>query len=178
MWWLPQTSGYSYPSVTMIWIDVHSAGETPTNTTRTLPTPVYVCPAYASCEQFTYVATFHKSSIELDRVIALEKRGPRHDPQHAGWPIHESIPSFSPEPINEAVEKAKTSINSRLLGLPGPYHQYAIGTFNTCSRGPTHQSLTDTGVGYNLRGVGLPHTHSSTFPTSCLHFSLRASLGL
>jgi hypothetical protein len=51
-----------------------------------------------------------------------------------------------------------------------PYHQHVIGTFNTCSREPTHRSLTDIGGGYNLGGVGLPHTHSPTFPTSCLPF--------
>jgi hypothetical protein len=37
-------------------------------------------------------------------------------------------------------------------------HQYAIGTFNTCSRGPTYRSLTDTGGGYSLGGAGFPHT--------------------
>jgi hypothetical protein len=40
--------------------------------------------------------------------------------------------------------------------------------------GPTEQSLTNTGGGYNLGGAGLPHTHSPTFPTSCLHFPLKA----
>jgi hypothetical protein len=35
---LPQTSGYSYPRVTAIQIDVHPTGENPTNTTRMLPT--------------------------------------------------------------------------------------------------------------------------------------------
>jgi hypothetical protein len=54
--------------------------------------------------------------------------------------------------------ESQTSINSRLLGLPGPYHRHAIGTFNTCSRGLTHRSLTDTGGGYNHGGAGLPHT--------------------
>jgi hypothetical protein len=44
--------------------------------------------------------------------------------------------------------------------------------------GSTHWSLTDTGGGYNLRGAGLPHTHSPTFPTSCLHFFLMAPPGL
>jgi hypothetical protein len=44
-----------------------------------------------------------------------------------------------------------------LLGLLDPYHQYAISMFNTCSQGPTHRSLTDTGGGYNLGGVGSPH---------------------
>jgi hypothetical protein len=74
--------------------------------------------------------------------------------------------------------ESQTSINNRLLGLPGSYHQHAIGTFNTCSWGPTERSLIDTGGGYNLGGAGLPHTHSSTFPTSCLPFPLVAPPGL
>jgi hypothetical protein len=74
--------------------------------------------------------------------------------------------------------ESQTSINRRLLGLPGPYHRHAIGTFNTCSRGPTERSLTDTGEGYNLGGAGSPHTHSLTFPTSCLPFHLVAPPGL
>jgi hypothetical protein len=74
--------------------------------------------------------------------------------------------------------ESQTPINSRLLGLSGPYHQYAIDTFNTCSWGPTERSLTDTGGGYNLEGAGLPHTHSLTFPTSCLPFPLVAPLDL
>jgi hypothetical protein len=40
--------------------------------------------------------------------------------------------------------ESHTSINSGLVGLPGPYHRHAIGTFNTCSRGPTERSLTNT----------------------------------
>jgi hypothetical protein len=32
-------------------------------------------------------------------------------------------------------------------------YQHVIGTFNTCSRGLTHRSSTDTGVGYNLGGI-------------------------
>jgi hypothetical protein len=74
--------------------------------------------------------------------------------------------------------ESQTSINSSLLGLPGPYHRHAIGMFNTCSRGSTEQSLIDTGGGYNLGGGGLPHTHFLTFPTSCLPFPLVAPPGL
>jgi hypothetical protein len=33
--------------------------------------------------------------------------------------------------------------------LTGPYHRYANSIFNTCSWGPTHQSLTNTGGVYN-----------------------------
>jgi hypothetical protein len=68
--------------------------------------------------------------------------------------------------------------DDQLLGLPGPYHRHTIGTFNTCSRGPTERSLTDTGGGYNLEGVSLPHTDSPTFPTSCLPFPIVALPGL
>jgi hypothetical protein len=45
----------------------------------------------------------------------------------------------------------------RLLCLPGPYHWHAIGTFNTCSQGPTHRSLTDIGGRYNFEGADLPY---------------------
>jgi hypothetical protein len=125
-------------------IDVHPAGENLTNTTRTLLTLVHVRSMYASCGQSPYMVTFHESSTEFDKVTGPEKNGSRHNPQHVGWPIRGSIPNFSFEPTNEAVDKAKISINSRLLGLPGPYHRHAIGTFNTYSRGPTRRSLTDT----------------------------------
>jgi hypothetical protein len=67
--------------------------------------------------------------------------------------------------------QSQASIDSRLLGLLSPYHQHAIGMFNTYSRGPTHRSLTDAAGGYNFGGADLPHTTSrpsqpvvSTFP--------------
>jgi hypothetical protein len=73
-----------------------------------------------------------------------------------------------------AVGKSQAPVDNRLLGLPSSYHRHAIGTFNTCSRGPTERSLIDTGGGYNLGGSGLPHTHSPTFLISCPHFPLVA----
>jgi hypothetical protein len=104
---LPQTSSYSYPRVTAIRIDVHPTGENPTNMTRTLPTPVHVRLAYASCGGSPYVATLHEPPTELDGVTALEKKGSRHNPQYVDRSIRGSVPSFSSEPTNEAVEKAK-----------------------------------------------------------------------
>jgi hypothetical protein len=76
------------------------------------------------------------------------------------------------------VEKSQATVNNRLLDLPGPYHRHAIGTFNTCLRGPIERSLIDTDGGYNLGGGGLPHTHSPSFRTSCLCFPLMALPGL
>jgi hypothetical protein len=112
-----------------------------------------------------------KSSTELSRTTAPEKKGSRHNPQHDGWLIHGFIPSFSLEPTNEAVGVKLSICWRRLLGLPGSYHRHAISTFNTCSRGPTHRFLTNTGGGYNLGGADLPHTTPqpsqsvvSTFP--------------
>jgi hypothetical protein len=118
-----------------------------------------------------HIATLREVIKRVEQGHLSRKKGSRHNPQHAGWPIRGSIPSFSPEPTNEAVG-TKSSICWRwLLGLPGPYHRHAIDTFNTCSRGPTHRSLTNTGGGYNLGDDGLPHTTPwpsqptvSTFP--------------
>jgi hypothetical protein len=154
-------------------IDVHPVGENLTNMTRTLPTPVHVRPAYASYGRSPYVATFRKAPTDLDISHCS-----RHNPQHAGWPIRGSVPSFSPEPANEARGISQAPDDDQLLGLSGPYHRHAIDTFNTCSYGPTKWSLINTGGGYNLGGAGLPHTYSSTFPTSCPHFPLRAPSGL
>jgi hypothetical protein len=70
---------------------------------------------------------------------------------------HGTCLSFSPNTTIETVHLSQTPIDNRLLGLLGIYHQHAIRTFNTCSQGSTHRSLTDTGGSYNLRGAGLPH---------------------
>jgi hypothetical protein len=158
----------------MIRIDVHPTGENPTNTSCTLPASVHVCPTYAFYEQSPYVATFHESSIELSRPTTPEKKGSRHNPQRAADRSAGPYPASLPSQPMKQLGQRQASINSRLLGLLGSYHQYAIGTFNTCSWGPTERSLTDTGGSYNLEGVGLPHTHSLTFLTRCPHFPLVA----
>jgi hypothetical protein len=147
----------------VIRIDVHHAGENPTNMPRTIPTPVHACLAYASYGQSLYVATFHESSTELSRPTAPEKKGSRHNPQcitdRSTGPYPASLPS---QPMKQWGQ-SQASINNRLLGLLDPYDQYAIGTFNTCSWGPTEWSLTDTGGGYNLGGAGFPPTTPRPF---------------
>jgi hypothetical protein len=178
MWRLPRTSDYSYPRVTAIQIDVHPTGEILINMTYTLPTPVHVCLAYASCGYSSYVATFHESSTELSRATSLERKGSRHNPQHVGWPICESVPSFSPEPTLKQWGQSQASIDVRLLCLLDPYHQHVIGTLNTCSLRPTHRSLTDTGGSYSLGGAGLPHTTLRPSQPAVSTFHLRAPPGL
>jgi hypothetical protein len=87
--------------------------------------------------------------------LLLRKSTPDSTSQ-PGWVVHGIHLSFSPNITIEAMRLSQTFVDNKLLGLPGTYHQHAIGTFNTCSRGPTHQYLTDTGGGYNLVGASLP----------------------
>jgi hypothetical protein len=119
-----------------------------------------------------------KSSIDLSRSTTPEKKGSRHNPQLDDRLIHESELSFSLTTANKTVGKRQAFIDNQLVGLLGPYHWHAIYTFNTCSWGPTHRSLTDTGGDYSLEGTGFPHTtpQPSQLTVSPLH--LRAPLGL
>jgi hypothetical protein len=103
-----------------------------------------------------------------------EKKGSRHNPQYAGRLIHKSVPSFSLKPTNEAVDLSQASVDGKLLGLLGPYHQHAIGTFNTCSRRQTHRSLIDTGGGYILEGVGFSHATPRPSQSTVSPFHMRA----
>jgi hypothetical protein len=98
---------------------------------------------------------------------ATDRVGQSHCSQEKGLPT-QSTPRWLTDPwihtqflswANQwSSRESQTSINSKLLGLSGPYHKHAIGTFNTCLRGPTERSLIDTGRGYNIEGVGFPRT--------------------
>jgi hypothetical protein len=83
-----------------------------------------------------------------------------------------------PLTIIEVVEKAKYLLAISYIGLLGPYHQHVISTFNTCSQGSTHRSLTNTGGGYNLRGVGFSHHTPRSSQLAVLRFPLMALPGL
>jgi hypothetical protein len=142
----------------MIRIDVHPAGENLTNTICTLPTSVHIHPVYAFCGRSPYAATFHTDQTELDRFTAPDSTS------QPGWVIHGTRLNFSPNTAIKIVRLSQTSIDNRLLGLPGPYHRHAIDTFNTCSRVPTPRSLTDTGGGYHIEDVGIATALSPAFP--------------
>jgi hypothetical protein len=152
----------------VIRIDVHPAGENLTNTPRTLPTPIHARPVYAFCGQSPYVITFHwlprsqNKPLHLEEVLATKDRLA----QPSSWVASFLLPCNNPR----VGERSFAQWLHNYLSLLGPYHHHVIGTFNTCSRRPTHRSLIDTGGGYNLGGVGLPHTHSPTFPNTCLPF--------
>jgi hypothetical protein len=85
--------------------------------------------------------------------------------------------SLSGQPIKQWGQ-SQAYVDGRLVGLLGPYHQHAFGAFNTCSWGSTHRSLTNTGGGYNLEGVGFLHITPRPFQPTVLTFHLRVLLGL
>jgi hypothetical protein len=129
----------------VIRINIHPTGENPTNTTRTLLTPVHVCLMYASCRRSPYVVTFHESSTGLDVCTTPEKKCFRL--------------SFSLNTAIEAMHLSQAPIDDRLLGLPGTYHWHTINAFNIFSLVPTPWSLTDTGGAYHIEILKLPqHT--------------------
>jgi hypothetical protein len=74
--------------------------------------------------------------------------------------------------------ESQTFVDRKLLGLLGPYHRHAIGMFNTCSRGPTHRSLIDTGGGYSLEGANFPQTTPRPSQPAVFTFHLRVPPGL
>jgi hypothetical protein len=134
-------------------------GENPTNTTHTLPTPVHVRLVYASCGRSSYAATFHTDPTELDIFSAPDSTS------QPNWVVCGTHLSFSPNIAIEAVRLSQTSVDNRLLGLPGTYHWHVIGTFNTYSRVPCPRSLTDTGGSYHIENLRIATSLSPPFPS-------------
>jgi hypothetical protein len=110
------------------------------------------------CQPFTLTQQSWTDSL-LPRKSALDSTS------QPGWVVRGTCLSFSPNTAIEAVCFSQTSVDNRLLGLPGPYHWHAIGTFNICSRVPTPQSLTDTGGGYHIENLRIATTLSPLFPS-------------
>jgi hypothetical protein len=87
-------------------------------------------------------------------------------------------PVSLPSQLMKQWGQSQPFVDGRLLTLSGPYHRHEIGTFNTCSWGPTHRSLTDTGGGYNLEGASFVHTTLRSSQPMVSTFHLRAPPGL
>jgi hypothetical protein len=168
MWWLPRTSGYSYPRVARIPIDVHPTRENPTKMTRMLPTLVHVCPVYASCGRSPYVATFRETLTDLDRSHYSRDKGlstqstarrltdPRvhtqllsrasqwsrgRKPSSCLWPTTRFTEPISPA-CDQYVQYLLTGANPSVLNR----HRWGIQPWR----------------------CRLSISHSPTFPTSCL----------
>jgi hypothetical protein len=160
----------------VIRIDVHPAVENPTNTPHTLPTPVHACPMYAFCGQSPYVTTFHwlprsqNTHLHPEEILAPKDRLVRP----SSWVASFLLPCDSPG----VGERGFSPMATQLHQLTGPITPACDRYVQYLFTGSTERSLTDTARGYNFGGAGLPHTHSPTFPTSCLRFPLKAPPGL
>jgi hypothetical protein len=158
MWWLPQTSGYSYPRVVAIRINVHTAGENVTNTTRMLPTPVCICPAYASCGRSLYVATFRETLTDLDWSHCSREKGLLSQStarRLTDLQVHTQLLCRASQ---WSTGRKPSSCRWPTTRFTRPISPACDRTFNTYSQVSTHWSLTDICGGYNLGGAGFPHT--------------------
>jgi hypothetical protein len=93
----------------------------------------------------------------INTPLPLSRKSAPDSTSQPAWVAHETHLSFSPNTTIEAVGLSQAFIDGMLLGLLGSYLQHAIDMFNTYSWGSTHRCLTDTGGGYKLEGVSLPH---------------------
>jgi hypothetical protein len=100
----------------------------------------------------------------VGRILLLPRKSAPDSTSQPDWVAHGTHLSFSPKLAIEAVGLSQSHVDGQLLGLPGPYHRHAIGTFNTRSWVPTSRSLTDTGGGYNIENLRIATTFSLPFP--------------
>jgi hypothetical protein len=124
------------------------------------PCSVHVWSMTIHISRGPHIATFHTVVNRFEQIHCTREEGlPTQSTTRRPFDprVYTQLLSHNSQRV---MEKSQAPVDNRLLGLPGPYHRYAIGTFNTCSRGTTERSLIDTGGGYNLGGTGLPHTHS------------------
>jgi hypothetical protein len=99
-----------------------------------------------------------------------------HMPQwtHHGRPMH--YPVYHPWGM---VGYRATQWPSKLVSLWDPIKSHMRQyTTQTCSPGLDDQSLTNIGRGYHLGPLNFRSDHSSSFPSSIIHFPLIAPPGL
>jgi hypothetical protein len=101
----------------------------------------------------------------VGRILLLSRKSAPASTSQPGRVTHGTHLSFSPNTAIEAVGLSQAPMDGWLLGLPDSYHRHTIGTFNTCSRVPTPQSLTDTGKGYHIENLRIATILSPPFPS-------------
>jgi hypothetical protein len=121
----------------VIQIDVHPAGETRStrHTHPTLSPCMVIDHTYLTWLTHRNISRNHQQSWA--GPLLPRKKGSWHNPQHDGWSIHRSIPSFSLKPTNEAVGAKPTFCwwpTTRLIGHISPacnqYIQYLLAGVN------------------------------------------------
>jgi hypothetical protein len=64
---------------------------------------VHVWPSTKRISRGPHISTFHVVVNRVEQCHCSWENGFWHNPQHVGWLIHESVPSFSPKPTIKAV---------------------------------------------------------------------------
>jgi hypothetical protein len=88
---------------------------------------------------FRLVLTRSKQAPTPEEILATADRLAQPSPRVTS--------SFLPHDRLSVGERGFGKVVTQLHRLTGSIYQHVNGTFNTCSRGPTHRSLTDTGGG-------------------------------
>jgi hypothetical protein len=104
-------------------------------------------------------------------LVSSSRRMPRWT--HRGWP------NTIPYNIHNEVGYRPTQWHVKLLSLGIPYVPYTSVHFKCLFiRTQSTRALNDTSGGYHLGAPNFRSDHSSSFPSSILHFFLIASSGL
>jgi hypothetical protein len=152
----------------MFRIDVHPAWENLNNTPRTLPIPVYAHPAYTSCGQSLYVATFcwlprsRNKPIHPEEVLATKDRLT----QPSSWAASFFLPCDSPG----VGERGFGPVVTQLLQLIGTINTSMRSVRSILARGANPSVLNRHSRGLQPWRCHLATYHTPTFPTSYLHF--------
>jgi hypothetical protein len=89
--------------------------------------------------------------------------------------IHRGWPDTIPYNIHKEVGYRPTRRYMKLLSLGIPYVPYALVHFKCLfNKAQLTRALIDTGRGYHPGASNIRSNHSSSFPSSILHFSLIA----
>jgi hypothetical protein len=172
------TSGYSYLRVVTIQINVHPTGETwPTCHTHLMLTPHMVPDhTYLTWSTHSNLSCSHQQSWAGS--LLPRKKGSQYNPQHDDWPIHGFVPSFSPEPTNEAVGAKPTFCWWLATRLTEPipltcdrYVQYLLVGANPSVLNRHRWGLQPWRCQFSTY-------HSPTFPIDSLHFPPKGLSGL
>jgi hypothetical protein len=134
------------------------------NTTR-FPRSVCVWSKTIRISRGPHIETLHEMPTDLDRSHCS-----RHNPQHVDWLILGSIPSFSPEPTNEAGGRKPSSCQWPTTRLTEPISPACDQCIQYLLAGANTSVLNRYKRGIQLWRCRVATYHSLTFPTNCLHF--------
>jgi hypothetical protein len=141
---------------------------------RMLPVTVHARPSYAFYGHSSYVTTFHwlprsrNKSLHSEEVLATKDRLAQPSSWVTSFLLPCDIPGVGERGFSLMVTQLH-QLTGHISSACNRYVQYLLTGANSSVLNRHKWGATILG------GVGLPHTHSLTFPTSCLPFSSKGS---